>query len=139
MLLYFSFEEKLETVDDGNIDIHLDVATEAADYEIVSFKPNDGIEAIEPASVSKVLGVEAQKQWKTEKQLKRERKADKKKEREQRRKEKQRRKLEKRRKIKSQAKLTGQMTKETGQIAEVAALGPLGSALREIIVQNTWK
>ena len=138
MLLYFSFEEKIET-DDGNINIYLDVAAEAADYEILSFKPNDGIEAIEPSSVSKVLGVQAHKQWKTEKQLKRERKADKKKEREQRRKEKQRRKLEKRRKIKSQAKLTGHMTKETGQIAEVEVLGPLGSALREIIVQNTWK
>ena len=136
----------MEPVDDGNINTQLDVAAEAADYEIVSVTPNDGIEAVEykiesvePDSVTKVLEVEAHKQWKTEEQLKRERKADKKKEREQRRKEKQKRKLKKRRKIKSQAKLTGHMTKETGQIAEVEVLGPLGSALREIIVQNTWK
>ena len=63
--------------------------------------------------------------------LKKERKSNKQKAREQKRKEKQRRKLKKRKKIKTNIE-------ETGQMAEVAVLGPLGGALREIIVQNTW-
>ena len=73
---------------------------------------------------------------KTEKHLKQLRKASKQKAREQRRKENQKRELEK-----NKQRISNQFLSPVGQAApdpEVVILGPLGSVLREIIVQNTW-
>ena len=78
----------------------------------------------------------AKTKTKTEKHSKQLRKAAKQKAREQRRKENQKRKLEK-----NKERITNNFLPPVGQVApdpEVIMLGPLGSVLREIIVQNTW-
>ena len=73
---------------------------------------------------------------KHEKHLKQLRKAEKQKAREQRRKENQKRKLAKNKEIISNYFLSP--GDQVGADKEVAQLGPVGSVLREIIVQNTW-
>ena len=73
---------------------------------------------------------------KHEKHLKQLRKAEKQKAREQRRKKNQKRKLAKNKEIISNYFLSP--SDQVGADKEVAQLGPVGSVLREIIVQNTW-
>ena len=78
----------------------------------------------------------AKTKQKTEKQLKQLRKSAKQKAREQRRKENQKRKLEK-----NKQRISNHFLSPVGQVApdpELVMLGPLGSVLREIIIQNTW-